>query len=156
MKIEDPRRKRHSFVQEIQARPEDVFPLLCPVRELDWVPNWAPEVVIAKSGLAEPECVFITPAKPHNAIWIVSLHDPERFKVEMYKVTPRHTVGKLEIRLSASKNSLTRAEVAYTFTSLGPDGDAFLETFTEKWCKEFMLNWQNALNHYLTTGSKIA
>ena len=30
----------HEFTQTNSAAPEKVFPLLCPVREDDWLPGW--------------------------------------------------------------------------------------------------------------------
>jgi hypothetical protein len=44
-----------SYTQHIEARPEDVFPLLCPVREADWLAGWMDglEMVHSGSGLAE-------------------------------------------------------------------------------------------------------
>ncbi len=48
-----------SYVQRIDASPEAVFPLLCPVREGEWLEGWAEtcEVIWSASGLAEPGCV---------------------------------------------------------------------------------------------------
>lgn len=154
-----PNRVRHSYTQSINATPEQVFPLLCPTRELDWAPGWSVDWVISTSGLAEQECMFQTPpaAGTENAsIWIISRHEPEDFQVEMYKVTPGLTVGKLEISLTASGATGTSARVSYEFTSLGTDGDAFLATFTTEWYENFMRGWEAAMNHYLKTGELLA
>ena len=151
-----PNRIKHSYTQSIKARPEEVFPLLCPVRELDWVPGWNPDWVISDSGVAEAGCVFQTPAEPSDAIWFITRHEPETNRVEMIKVTPGHTVGKLEISLSGDGNGGTQAQVSYSFTSLGPAGDNFLHTFTESWYAEFMKNWEDAMNHYFLSDTSIA
>jgi len=74
----------------------------------------------------------------------------------MYKVTPEFTVGKLVISLTASGAANTRAQVSYEFTSLGADGDAFLQTFTTEWYENFMCGWEAAMNHYLKTGELLA
>jgi hypothetical protein len=34
------KRITHEYTQNNVAPPEKVFPLLCPVREADWVPGW--------------------------------------------------------------------------------------------------------------------
>ncbi len=39
--IHTPNRVKHSYTQSINGRPEQVFPLLCPVGELDWAPGWS-------------------------------------------------------------------------------------------------------------------
>lgn len=156
MLIVKPRRIRHTYTQSLAAPPAGVFPLLCPVREEEWVPAWEPESVISASGVAEEDCLFITPAEPASAIWIVTRHDPTALELTMYKVTPGHTVGRLDIALTGDAKGGTTAEVSYEYTSLGPSGDAFLEDFTEEWYRSFMTGWESALNHYLETGEKIS
>jgi hypothetical protein len=54
MKVMQPCRVTRTYLQKIQAPPEEVFPLLCPVRETEWVRGWDPIVVYSHSGLAEP------------------------------------------------------------------------------------------------------
>lgn len=153
--IKRPNRTRHSFTQSIQGKPDAVFPLLCPVRELDWAPGWNLDWVISNSGVAEKNCIFQTPSETSAAIWVVTQHDPENHHVEMIKVTPGHTVGKLEISLADDGNDGTKAKIAYEFTSLGPAGDSFLEEFTGDWYRNFMQHWEEAMNHYLLTGEII-
>ena len=157
--IHTPNRVKHCYTQSINGTPEQVFPLLCPVSELDWAPGWSIDWVISTKGLVEQECMFQTPpaAGTKNAsIWIVSRHAPDDFQVEMYKVTPGLTVGKLAISLTASSADITKAQISYEFTSLGTDGDAFLESFTTERYENFMRGWEAAMNHYLKTGELLA
>ena len=149
--IRRPQRARHSFTQTIEGSPEEVFPLLCPVRELDWAPGWDPDWVISASGVAEPDCVFQTPGELSPALWVITRHDPDK-QVEMIKFTPGHTVCKLEIELQRSSEKQTRVTVAYQHTSLGPEGDAFLAEFTADSYRKFMRGWEAAMNHWLRTG----
>ncbi len=155
MKLARPNRIRHSYTQRIDATPEAVFPLLCPVRELEWTRGWNPSLVLSDSGVAEAGCVFVTPGTPEDTIWIVTRHEPEHLRLEMLLVTPHRTVGKLEISLRGDGEGGTAAEVAYTHTSLGPRGDAFLEGFTEDAYRELMESWEAELNHFLSTGEKL-
>ena len=153
-----PNRVKHSYTQSVSGTPRDVFPLLCPIREHDWAPGWSTDWVISRSGLVEQECLFQTPAKAgakDASIWIVTRHDPSAYEVEMYKVTPGQTVGKLAISLTAQGAMETRAQISYEFTSLGPDGDAFLDEFTEESYEKFMRGWETAINHYLVTGEQL-
>lgn len=156
MNIEKPTRKKHAYVQHIGAPPEAVFPLLCPVMEAKWVPGWMPATVLSDSGVIEPDCIFITPSKPHDAIWLVSRHDPVAWRLEMYKVAPEHSLTRLEIELSGEHDGTTSAAIAYEVTVLGAAGEKFVEEFTEEWYEDFMLSWEKAINHYLKTGRKIA
>jgi hypothetical protein len=151
-----PRRVKHTFTQSIKGTPEQVFPLLCPVREADWIPGWTTDWVISNTGVAEQDCIFQTPPRPGAggaaSIWVITHHDEDAFEVEMIKVTPAFTVGKLQIKLSAQGKTSTNATIAYEFTSLGPLGDTYLEGFTAQWYEKFMRVWEKQMNHYLETG----
>jgi hypothetical protein len=122
--------------------------------EIKWVPDWMPIRVISKSGVAEPECIFITPATPQNSIWIVSKHDPKNFNLEMYKITPEQTVAKLQISLSSEEDQFTKAIISYEYTAIGPEGEKFLKEFTFDWYGKFMADWEKELNYYLRNKEK--
>ncbi len=67
MRIAKPNRATHTYRQKLCAAPARVFPLLCPVRETEWADGWLPDLVISSSGIAERDCIFITPDKPGKA-----------------------------------------------------------------------------------------
>jgi len=46
--------------QSCSAPPEKVFPLLCPIREYEYIPAWECDVVYLGSGFAENGGVFTT------------------------------------------------------------------------------------------------
>ncbi len=148
MKIVEPNRATHTYTQRLIAEPAAVFPLLCPVREADWIEGWDPRLVISRSGVAEPDCVFTTPGEPADAIWYITRHEPEAGVVEMVKITPNVTACRLSVRLHAVPDG-SEAVVTYAHTSLGPDGDAFVASFTEDFYRKFMQDWESRLNHYL-------
>jgi hypothetical protein len=87
---------------------------------------------------------------------LISIYDPASFQLEMYKVTPEHTVAKLEISLSSSDDNSTAARICYEFTALGQKGEEFLREFTADCYEKFMVDWENAMNHYLTKGKKLS
>ncbi len=149
-----PVRVARSFTQTLTGSTAEVFPLLCPVREADWIDGWDPLLVVSESGLAERDCVFITEASPYDAIWTITRHEPERDFVEMLKVTPEVTVCRLAIQLRATEVGC-EAEVTYSHTSLGPAGDAFIDEFTESYFEGFMREWEARLNHYLAHGTAL-
>ena len=62
MNITKPKRVTRTYTQQLVAEPSAVFPLLCPVREADWIDGWGSISVIAQSGVAERDCVFVTAA----------------------------------------------------------------------------------------------
>ena len=121
------------------------------MRETEWANGWLPNLVISASGLAEPDCVFITPADPANSIWYITRHEPEELFVELLKITPGVTACRVSIQLSR-QGAECFADVTYTHTSLGPAGDEFVAKFTAEYFREFMQVWEKELNHFLTTG----
>ena len=154
--INKPRRVKHSYTQSIKGTPGQIFPLLCPVREADWIPGWATDWVISSSGVAEQGCMFQTPSRPGSgeaaSIWVITRHDADAYEVEMFKVTPGFTIGKLQVSMSVQSDTLTNVTIAYEFTSLGQLGDTYLEGFTTEWYEKFMQVWEAQMNHYLETG----
>ena len=156
--VKKPYRAGHSYTQSIHAAPLEVFPLLCPVRELDWTPGWQPDWVISDSGIAEPDCIFQTPGDEGTppATWFITRHDPRSHEVEMIKIIPGHSATKLQAALETDGKGGTLATVAYQYTALGPDGERFVDGCTEDWYLEFMRGWETAMNHYLATGRKVA
>lgn len=156
MTVTPPVRARHTYTQRLLAPPERVFPLLCPVREAEWVPGWAPRLVVSTSGVAEPSCVFVTPDDGAEAVWVVTEHDPARYRVGFVKVTPGRTVGQIAIALHPGPGpDETEAEVTYQFTALSAEGEAAVAAFTAEHYLAFMQEWEAALNHYLRTAERL-
>jgi hypothetical protein len=154
VKVIPPVRASRTYTQTLVAPPEAVFPLLCPVREADWIPGWDPLLVVSASGLAESDCVFKTSASPADAIWYVTRHEPAAGYVEMIKVTPEVTACRLTIRLRRTPGGC-EADVTYTHTSLGPQGDEFVHAFTEPSYVRAMQLWEARMNHYLVHGTAL-
>lgn len=151
MKIATPKRVSHSYTQKLDAVPTKVFPLLCPVREADWLDGWDPVWVASDSGVAERDCVFVTAAGSAEAVWYITRHEPDGAFVEMIKITPGVTATRLEIQLAATAAG-TDATITYTHTSLGPQGDRFVDSQTADAYAQFMQSWEHRLNHYLRHG----
>lgn len=154
MQISRPNRVVRTYTQHLVAAPAAVFPLLCPVREADWIEGWDPALVLSDSGVAEPDCVFVTRAEPDDAVWYITRHAPDEGFVEMLKITPHVTACRLTIRLRPSASG-TDAQITYAHTSLGPAGDAFVASFTEDFYREFMRDWEARINHYLAHGTAL-
>ena len=75
-------RSVRSYTQRIEAPPDVVFPLICPVREAEWLDGWGDgfELIYSASGLAEKNCVFRTYGQDQpEMIWTMSEHDSVDF-----------------------------------------------------------------------------
>ena len=154
MQIKNPVRVTRTYTQNHPASPSEVFALLCPVREAEWIEGWDPTVVYSQSGVAESDCVFETKASPTGAIWYITSHQPRNGFVEMIKITPEVTACRLTIAVRPSRDG-SKSVVTYTHTSLGPQGDAFVESFTEEFYRSFMREWEAQINHYLKHATKL-
>lgn len=154
MKLAKPVRVTRTFTQRLVGTPEAVFPLLCPVREVDWIHGWDPILVVSEAGCAEVDCVFTTAASPTDAVWYITRHEPENGFVEMLKITPSVTACRLTIQLRGVPGGC-EAQVTYMHTSLGPDGDAFVSDFTETYYAKFMQDWESRMNHFLRSGQAL-
>ncbi len=155
MRIEKPTRVSRSYTQHLCAPPAEVFPLLCPVRETEWVNDWRPRLVISESGLAEPGCIFITPGIPEDALWLMRIYDRKRHHLEIIKIIPGMVMGTITVALAAADGGGCAADITYAYTALSDQGEVALEEFTEAHFAAFMKTWETELNHYLTTGAKL-
>jgi hypothetical protein len=149
MKIVAPVRAIRTYTQTLEGTPAQVFPLLCPVREKDWVTGWDPGLVVSASGRAERDCVFTTPDGTREATWVITEHEREAGRVEMIKLTPGHLVVRLKIQLRALPVDRATAEITYQYTALDADGERYVQGRTEAAYATFMREWEEALNDYL-------
>jgi hypothetical protein len=153
MEIRTPIRAVHTYRQSLDGTPGEVLPLLCPVREVEWVSGWMPRLVLSDSGVVERDCVFTTPDRAAGpdaeAIWTVLDFDVALRRVEMLKVTPEFLVVRLTIAVDPDGPGASNATVTYRYTALGPGGEAFIQGQTGAAYVAFMREWENELNAYL-------
>ena len=73
-------RVERRYTQRLQARRRTVFPLLCPVREYEWIGPWRCDLLYSQSGVAELDCVFTTESagQPSYDVWVVTRSEPNR------------------------------------------------------------------------------
>ena len=151
MRVQKPVRVARTYTQKLIVPPREVFPLLCPVREAEWVAGWEPSFVFSESGYAEQDCVFITEGGGAEAdsVWVVSEWDPAAFRLVLIKVTPDKTVGRITIVLTANAENGTDAHITYMYTAITDSGVRFVRNYTEDFFVDFMKHWEEALNNYL-------
>jgi len=143
----------HEYEQTNAAPPEKVFPLLCPVREADWVPGWEYRLIYSRSGVAEEGCVFITPNEDGSeTTWVVTEYDPSTLCIGFCWVNPGLVVAQIKIVLQKRSPQETTAHIRYTYTGLSDKGNREVERYDEKWFRHKMRSWEAAINHYLKTG----
>jgi hypothetical protein len=150
------KRVMHEYTQTNSAATDRVFPLLCPVREAEWVPGWEYRLIYSQSGVAELGCVFTTPnEKDPETVWLVTEYDPSSFRIAFAWVWPGLVATQLRISLHQKAQDLTEANIQYTYTGLSEEGNREVERYDQAWFRNKMQSWEKAINHYLTTGRLI-
>ena len=150
------RRTTRTYRQTINATPERVFPLLCPVREAEWLDGWQYAMIYAESGLIEEGAVFSTPHEGEaDTVWIVTRHDPGKREIEFARFTPGSRTCVLRIAVSAKAEHSSFVDIFYTYTGTTPAGNAFLESLTEEAFVEAVVFWEKSVNYFLETGEKL-
>lgn len=114
-----------SFERTYRASAEDVFRLLCPTTEYDWVPWWSCELLHSASGYAEHNAVFVTEANGPREVWVCVRFEPPR-AIE-YARTAADYVGLLGITVTDNHDGTTTAHWVNTVSALNPAGNAVVE-----------------------------
>lgn len=141
-----------SAVMHLPFPPDAVFPLLCPVREYDWIPIWKCDLLHAETGAAETDCVFRT-AFPDRGVetWTCSRYEPNK-AVEYVRFADKGVLIHLSISLAAHQGG-TRILWSTVYTATSETGAAAVADMSpERYAREaegiaFMLA------HYLEHGT---
>jgi hypothetical protein len=139
----------------IKAAIEDVFPLLCPERERDWLPGWDYEMVHSNSGLIELGCIFKNSMDEKNVTWICTTYDKKDYEIYFVQYFNSVMVGELGISLSMVDEKITRMEIINTRTALNEEGNKFVEEHSEKDMTEFWNKAGKMIEYYLENGKMI-
>lgn len=149
-------RLTRSYRQRINTAPGTVFPLLCPVREAEWLDGWRYTMIHSRSGLVEEGAVFSTPGEGEpDTVWIVTRHDPAQRVVEFTRFTPGSRVCVLRITVVPDSDAHSLVDITYTYTALTEAGNGFLDGVTEASFVAAMTFWEQSMNHWLATGKTL-
>jgi hypothetical protein len=130
------------------APPETVFPLLCPVREREWVDGWNANVLYSRSGLAELGCVFVVGhADGHTVTYVVTRYEPPR--AVAFALFHGTLVETLEIDLESAEEG-TAMTWGRAFTGLSPEGNAWIEAHVPTAIEERLALLETMLTRYLS------
>lgn len=144
-----------SYTMNLCATPADVFPLLCPVREYEWIEPWSCDMVFSASGVAENNAVFMTefPAQGGRETWIVCRYEHDR-AIEFIRVVPEHKVNRLDVALTAVQDSSV-VTWTHTYTGLSEAGNQWIRCLTDDAYRTEKAILEKLLNHYLKTGTML-
>jgi hypothetical protein len=128
---------------------EAIFPLLCPVREYEWLDGWQCTMIYSKSGVAEENCVFLTNHNGRPAIWSCNRYEPSK-RIEFVTIVAQTVVTRLNISLEQAHGG-TNLRWERIFTGLSEEGNATLGV----WKTERDADLSHRLEYYLKTGTML-
>jgi hypothetical protein len=111
-----------------QASPADVFPLLCPSREADWIPGWSAEILHSSTGYAELGCVFRTDANCSvgPGVWVITEYEKDR--VLGFVRLEQHVLTHARIVLEQGDEGSTTGTWSITVSALDGDGNTQVDS----------------------------
>jgi len=147
-----------SHTVKLNAPPEQIFPLLCPVREEEWTSGWENDtygLIYTESGFNEEGCVFKTSYPDGNeSLWICTKHDQENHEVEFLVHIIDIAIRKMNIKLKTNAEQTTDARFEYTVTAISEKGNAVVDDLEAGVIKSAS-GLAMMINHYLQTGTKL-
>ena len=148
------RGQRHcyAFEHEAEGSAEAVFPLLCPVRERDWVPGWEADIVYSESGVAEAGCVFRVHKHGQPTTWIVTRYEPDTYRIQFAIFHGDSHLEQLDVHLTPARTDRCRVHWGRTFTTLNPQGEAAMKAYDEATFRKHMGDLAGHLDGYLRSG----
>lgn len=133
----------------VPGKLEDVFPLLCPKREEEWIPDWKAETVYAPTGVAGEDAIFdvVSSSSGVRGLWAVTLYEPPH-RVEYTSFGDDGTVMRLKL-LAESVPQGTRVAFVRTIVAVEPRGREKLARWSEKEFQETVERLRSLLETYL-------
>jgi hypothetical protein len=133
-----------------KAAIEEVFPLLCPKREEEWIPGWECETIWSNSGYNEEGAIFRT-FKPYGTelYWTTLQYDINSKIVDFLITAPRLYMFRFRIELYAGSDGLLTIKFTQVFTSISEEGGGFLKRYESEDFNERLKNLENFMNSHL-------
>ena len=144
-----------TYAMNLDAGANDIFSLLCPVREYDWIQPWKCEMIYSNSGRVELDCVFKTnfPDDGPEDTWVVSRYEPPEY-LEFVRINPIRSI-RYSISVIKQDDRSSQAIWKQVITGLNPEGDNFVDSSTDEAYYSEMRILQNMINHFLKTGKML-
>ena len=149
-------RESKTFIHHLDATPAEIIPLLCPVREYEWIEGWQCRLIFSQSGVNETGCVFTTefPEKGPG-IWITTRHEPQAGAVEFAVFYPGCLLEKLEILVSPAPDGGSDVRWQRAFTGLSQAGNRLISDTILPGFRAQHQRLEKALAHFLAFGEML-
>lgn len=144
-------RKVFTQTTTVNASPEKVFLLLCPVMEYKWIQGWTCEMIYTDSGVIEKNCIFITNFDGiGRETWHVSEYIPNEH-ICFIRISNDLSI-RFDIDLFKQSDNTTEMRWTHIFTSTSDRGNELLMRMSpEAFSSSVILRGQQ-LDCYINTG----
>jgi hypothetical protein len=134
----------------IRASLEDVFPLLCPKREEEWIPGWECETIWSRSGYNEEGAIFRT-TKPYGTelYWNTLQYDIHHKVVDFLITAPQRYMFRFRIVIVDGSSGFLTLNFLQTFTSVSEEGNELLHQYQAEDFAGRLRNLGEFMNQYL-------
>lgn len=118
-------RRHFSHTTVIEASPEEIFPLLCPVRCYEWIEDWNALLINSKSGYAEEGCVFKT-FDPDNGedTWLIAQYMFPNY-IKFIRFNNLRTIN-YTVAITTDSDGLSLISWEQDITALNDEGNEFV------------------------------
>ncbi len=145
-------RVSQTYQMRVDSTAQTVFPLLCPLREYDWIEGWKCKMVFSQSGIAESGCVFLTELPGRGVeTWMVSRYEPNH-GIDFCRVAGASRACHLTIDLEDNEDGSTTLLWTYTHTAIDDAGRDFVDAHSAARYQAEMESMKGKLTHYLREG----
>ncbi len=135
----------------INSTADVVFPLLCPVREFDWIEHWDCKLIYSDSGYAELGCVFSTYNSEDGGedIWVISNYQLDE-SIRFIRVNSIRSIRyDLTLHQDGDQTHILWEQV---ITALNEQGNEFLKSVKQSNFDKQIKMLEKLLNYYIKHG----
>ena len=146
------KRNIQTGIMHLNASPRQVFPLLCPQREYDWIEPWQCRMIFSETGVAEDNAVFYTDFRQDRGPewWVVSRYEPVR-TIAFVRFSPVTVLPGWIFTWQLTDHAHHR-HLDQTMTALSPEGNAYIDRYGDSSYTQEINTLEHLLNYYLQTG----
>lgn len=150
-------RIHEEVAHEIDFPAEDVFPLLCPVLEYEWLDGWECTMIYSESEIAEDNCVFTTQEFGMLGIWAITRFEPEAGLITYHLLYPEAGIMRIvDASVVDGNNGTSVLQWRISLIGLSEEGNSFIDfVVTPDYLESEFEYSKNAINHYLATGEML-
>ena len=156
MKFKAEQFARNGVIQ-CKAAVEEVFPLLCPKREEEWIPGWKCETIWSNTGYNEEGAIFKTTRPYGTELYWTTLQYDIRSKIVDFLITaPRLYMFRFKIKVEEIGNGGLSITFTQIFTSISEEGNILLKGYESEDFNERLKQLERFMNSYLEENRKHA